>query len=94
MKPVKFHPQLMRGNAIKELEENNVSLKERYEAEEKLELKIEAKPVRLVKKIWNGLLIVTSSFFSFLGLVTLIYPLLRSRLIAVIMQFFVEAGLL
>lgn len=94
MKPVKFNPQLMRGNAMKELEENNKSLKVRYEAEEKVELKIEPKFVRLVRKVWNCFLTVTGAGFALLGLVTLIHPLLRARLITVIMQFFVEAGLL
>lgn len=94
MKPVKFNPQLMRGYAIKELEENNTSLKERYGAEEKVELKIESKSVRLARKAWNNLLTVTGFFFAFLGLVTLIHPLLRSRFITVILQFFMEARLL
>lgn len=94
MKSVKFNPQLMWGNAMKELEENNTSLKERYEEKEKVELKIEPKPVRLVRKVWNAVLTVTGGCFALLGLATLIHPLLRSRLMTVIIQFFVEAGLL
>lgn len=94
MKPVKFNPQLMRGNAMKELEENNKSLKARFETEEKVELKIETKSVRMARKVWNCFLTVTGACFALLGLVTLIHPILRVRLITVIMQFFVEAGIL
>lgn len=82
----------MRGNAMKELEENNTSLKERYEPEEKVELKIEPKPIRLARKLWNGLLTAAGIFFALLGLATLIHPLLRARLITVLMQFLMEAG--
>mgnify|MGYP000500120930 CR=1 FL=1 len=94
MKQVKFNPQLVRGNILKELEENDKSLKERYATEEKVELKIEPKLVQLARKVWNGLLTVAGAFFSLLGLMTLIHPLLRTRLIAVFIQFFTEAGLL
>lgn len=94
MKQIKFNPQLVRGNAMKELEENDTSLKERYAAEEKVELKIEAKPVQLARKAWNGLLTAAGAFFALLGLVTLVNPMLRARLLAVFVQFFTEAGLL
>lgn len=94
MKQVKFNPQLVRGNAIKELTENETSLKERYAGEEKVELKIEPKPVQLARIVWNGLLTAAGAFFALLGLMTLMHPLLRARLISVFVQFLTEAGLL
>lgn len=94
MKQVKFNPQLVRGNVMKEWAENETSLKERYAEEEKLELKIEPKSVQRARMVWNGLLTAMGAFFALLGLVTLVHPLLRTRLISVFIQFFTEAGLL
>lgn len=94
MKSVKFNPQLIRGNAMEGLEENNTSLKERYEEKKKIELKVEPNAVRAAKRVWNGLLTIVGGFFAILGIITLAHPLLRFRFIAVMMQFFTEAGLL
>lgn len=90
----KFTPQLIRGNAMESLDEIGSSLKGRYEEEKKIELKVEPKAVRVAKRIWNIILNIIGGGFAVLGLVTLIHPLLRSRFCAVIVQFFVEAGLL
>lgn len=91
---VKFKARLMRGNAQEILGDEGRSLKQRYGEEKKEELKVERKSVSIIKMAWNMLLTITGICFASIGLFSIIDPTLRSCLVSVLRQFFVEAGLL
>lgn len=89
----KFTPRLMRQEANDELEWTRESLRDRFEEEQKEEVKVERRPVKIVI---TGLLYLKNTVWLLLillGLITLLHPELRHAFIILIRTFLMEAGL-
>lgn len=89
----KFTPRLMRQEASEELERTRESLREHFEEEQKEEIKVERRPVKIAI---TGLLYLKNMVWFlliFLGLITLLHPELRHAFMILIRTFLMEAGL-
>lgn len=93
MEKTKFKQRLMRSAAQETLAENNTSLKERFEEQEKEELTVERQSVLKLQTVWQMFLSVIGAAFALIGVINLIHPALRHSLISLFLQFFKEAGL-
>lgn len=89
----KFTPRLMRQEASEELERTRESLREHFEEEQKEEVKVERRPVKIA--ITGLLYLKNTAWFLLilLGLITLLHPELRHTFMILIRTFLMEAGL-
>ena len=83
----KFQPRLMQQETQEAWEENGESLKERFGAKEKQEVKVERKPVGMATSLWNGFTRIVLVAFAVVGAFSLANPLLREYLYALLSQF-------
>jgi len=86
----RFKQRLMRSENEEIVEESGISLKERFTAKEKRELKVEKKPIVLLIIAWNKSTQIIGVLISTLGFISLIQPDLRRCLVEMFWQFFME----
>ena len=83
----------MHSEVEETLLESSRSLRERFQEEKKMELKVERKAVIKLQRIWGMILNGAAAILAFIGLCSLLHPVLRSIILTVFVQFIREIGL-